>query len=815
MKGKQQGALTGYRVLDLADSRGSYCAKILADLGADVIKIEGPEGDPGRRTPPFAGDVPNIERSLYFLHRNANKRGITLDLETGKGRDMLQSLVKTADVLVENSAPGYMSNLGLGYPVLSKLNPALVMASISEFGQSGPYSSYKGSNLVCYALSGIMITSGFPGKTPCLMPGTPAYDATSLLATIEILSALYSRGTSGKGQYIDTSVHEASRIGLYPWPVPNYSYNYNPEWGPPSPETRLGALVYPIYPCKDGFIRVVALTPRQWDALVLVLGSPEVLLMPEWREFLYRIGNADDLYALMIEYTTKYTMLELFEAGHREGVPIGPIIDIKGFIDNPQTKAREFFVEINHPVAGKALYAGPPYKWSMTPAGIQRPAPCLGEHNDEVMWEERVSPKTNQVININVKKAERLPLEGIRVISFGTGAAVPDGCKILGELGADVIKIESKENLDFMRTIGLDINNIAGFNESNRNKRSFGINLKKDDGREIVKRLIKMSDIIAENFRGGVMKDLGLDYDSIRQINPNIVYLSSQGFGTGGPYGDFQAYGPLLSSVSGMLSLWRHPDEPYPVGSNAPLPDHLASKFLVIAALAALDYKRRTGKGQFIDMAQTEVAANLIGEHYLEYNINKRIPKPLGNRSPYTAPHSCYPCKGDDSWCAITVFNDEEWRRFCEGIGNPTWSVDPKFASNEARLENVEELDKHVGEWTETRNSQEVMDILQRSGIAAGIVQRANEALEDPQLKYLGAIVELDHPVAGKRLYPAVPFKMSDMPPFKSTRAPLLGEHTEEICQKLLGMTGGKIEKLKEEGVLECASNLVLQEKEV
>ena len=477
----------------------------MADLGADVIKIEGPEGDPGRRIPPFAGDASHIEKSLYFLHRNANKRGITLDLQTGEGSATLQSLVKTADILVENSQPGYMVGLGLGYPVLKEINPGLVMASITEFGQSGPYRDYKGSNLVDFALSGVMITSGFPGKTPCMMPGTPAYDATSLVVAISILAALYNRATSGRGQYVDISVYEASRIGLYPWPVPNYSYNLNPGWGSPTTETRLGALAYPIYPCKDGFIRVVALTPRQWDALVRVLGSPEVLLMPEWREFLYRLGNADDLYALMIEFTTKYTMLELFEAGHREGVPIGPILDIKGFIDNPQTKAREFFVEVNHAIAGKALYAGPPYKWSMTPAVIQRPAPCLGEHNEEVMREERVSPSTDQVVKVSGKKAERLPLEGIRVLSFGTGAAVPDCCKILGELGADVIKIESKENPDFMRTIGLDINNIAGFNESNRNKRSFGVNLKKDGGREIVKRLIKMSDILAENFRGGVV----------------------------------------------------------------------------------------------------------------------------------------------------------------------------------------------------------------------------------------------------------------------------------------------------------------------
>ena len=388
MTKEQEGALSGYRVLDLADSKGAYCTKLLADLGADVIKIERPEGDPGRGIPPFVDDVPHPEKSLYFLHRNANKRGITLKLETAVGKAIFHKLVKTADVLVENSPPDYMSRLGLNYSVLSKTNPALIMASITEFGHSGPYRDRKGSNLVDFAMSGIMITSGYPGKEPCLLPGSPAYDSASVHACVSIVAALYMRGATGQGQYIDTSVHVTSRMGLYPWIVPNYSYALNPGAPPPTSENRMGAQIYPVYPCKDGFIRVIALTPRQWDALMRVLGNPEVLSTPEWRDFIYRIGNADDLYTLMLEFTEKYTMLELFEAGRREGVPIAPILSMADFYNSPQTKAREYFVEVNHPVAGKADYPGPPYKWTETPAVMKRPAPCLGEHNDEVYCQE-------------------------------------------------------------------------------------------------------------------------------------------------------------------------------------------------------------------------------------------------------------------------------------------------------------------------------------------------------------------------------------------------------------------------------------------
>lgn len=400
-----------------------------------------------------------------------------------------------------------------------------------------------------------------------------------------------------------------------------------------------------------------------------------------------------------------------------------------------------------------------------------------------------------------------LPLEKVKVLSFGTGGVVPDAGKILGELGADVIKIESKDNLDFMRTIGPDINNIAGFNEANRSKRSFGVNLKTKKGKELVSKLIKLTDILLENFRGGVMKSLGFDYESVRKINPKIIYVSSQGFGGGGPYSDFQAYGPMLSSASGMLSIWAQPDDPYPVGSNSPLPDHMASKHVVIAALAALDYRRRTGKGQYIDMAQTEVAVSLIGEHYLDYTYNKRIGKPIGNRSLCAAPHGCYPCKGTDEWCAITVFTDEEWQDFCNAIGNPAWIKDAKFANLQSRLKNVAELDEHIREWTSTLDAYVVMETLQAAGVAAGVVQRAPDTLADPQLRWLGSIVELEHPVAGARLYPGVPFRMSGASPMQSTPAPLLGQHTEEICRELLKMPDAEIQRLVKEDILHTPAN--------
>ncbi len=400
------------------------------------------------------------------------------------------------------------------------------------------------------------------------------------------------------------------------------------------------------------------------------------------------------------------------------------------------------------------------------------------------------------------------PLRGIKVVSFGTGGVVPDFGMILGSLGADVIKVECKENPDFMRTIGADPDNIAGFNESNRNKRDIGLNVKTEKGQEIARRLIMVADIVGENWRGGVMKSLNLDYETVRKYKPEIIYISSNGYGSGGPYSEYQAYGPMLSAFSGLLSLWCHPTDPYPAGANVPLPDHYASKMLVVAALAALDYRRRTGKGQLVDMSQVEMAANMIGEFCLDYTINERVPQPQGNRNPWAAPYNAYRCRGNDEWCAISVFTDVEWQSFCQAIGSPHWTREAKFADLPSRLKHVDELDKNVEQWTLQHKSREVMMIMQNAGVAAGVLYRPAEILEDPQLGWQNAIVEVDHPVAGKRLYPGVPFHITDVTLPPSQPAPLLGQHTEEICRDVLKMSPQEIKALKDEGVLEYSARL-------
>jgi len=382
-------ALSGIRVLDLSDGKGAYGTRILADLGADVIKVEPPGGDPMRSIPPFVGDLPGHERSLYWLYRNVNKRSITLNLDSKEGKEIFKLLTRNADVVVETFEPGYMKQLGLDYEVLQEINPRVIMASITDFGQTGPYSHYKGSDIVDFAMSGAMIVNGTPDRAPVNMPGSPAHDCGAIYAMCGVMLAIYARAFTGEGQYVDVSVQEAALAGLFSWSIPGYSYRSAAGRIPfagPRMMPRTGSLA--IVPCKDGYVHWLATSPRQFDALYQLLGNP-----PELVEMGNNILDVAPRIGEHIEKVTRHTMnmtmREFFEQGQGKfGLPCCPVCTPAEYIDNPHVKARSFFKEVEHPEVGKGLYAKMPFKMTETPAEVRFPAPRLGQHNGEIYHDE-------------------------------------------------------------------------------------------------------------------------------------------------------------------------------------------------------------------------------------------------------------------------------------------------------------------------------------------------------------------------------------------------------------------------------------------
>jgi crotonobetainyl-CoA:carnitine CoA-transferase CaiB-like acyl-CoA transferase len=373
--------LSGHRVLDVAGPLGFHCTKLLADMGADVVKVEPPGGDPARRLPPFKNDLPHPERSLYFLHYNTNKRGITLNLESREGRGIFRELARRADVAVETFPPGRLEELGLGYEALRGLNPRLVMASLTPFGQSGPWRDYKATDIAGLALSNLMVLTGEPGEAPVQGPGEVAYGMASTYAAFGIAVALYHRMESGRGQHIEVSMHEcAAHIAGYF--IPNYSYGKVK----PYRTSRKGDVVdlYDAYECKNGYVRLFIIPVEQWRRLVDWMGRPELVADPLFEDFEYRRHNTDLIHGVIADFCRRHTKEELYDEGQRRRISITPINTVKEFMESPHTRARGIFLEMEHPQVGRYLHFGPVPKLSETPGQVTRTAPLVGQHNEEI-----------------------------------------------------------------------------------------------------------------------------------------------------------------------------------------------------------------------------------------------------------------------------------------------------------------------------------------------------------------------------------------------------------------------------------------------
>lgn len=417
----------------------------------------------------------------------------------------------------------------------------------------------------------------------------------------------------------------------------------------------------------------------------------------------------------------------------------------------------------------------------------------------------------------------KLPLDGIRIIDHGIVYTGTAATTMLADMGADVIRVESIQVLQpFTRGMiarppkGMPADgypdNDPGERPWNRwyqlhaiqrNKYAITLDLRRPKGVEIYKRLVKLSDIVLENFAPGVMDRLGIGYSALKEVKPDIILVSASGLGAAGPYKGYSAVGTSLGGMAGMASLRGYPDDDLLI--RTPLPvwsDNVASGTAVFAALTAFHYREKTGKGQFIDLSQAETFLPHMGEAIMDYTMNKRVQKATGNRDPAMAPHGCYRCRGNDKWVTIAVSSDEQWKAFCQVLGNPSWTKEGRFGNALGRWANQDELDKLTEEWTLKHDSYEVMHILQRVGIPAGPVVRPSELYTDPHLKERGFFWEINHRETGTHLYPGMGFKFSKTP--ATTRIPpnCLGEHNQYVYGEILGMSDEEIAQLEEEQLI-------------
>lgn len=397
---------------------------------------------------------------------------------------------------------------------------------------------------------------------------------------------------------------------------------------------------------------------------------------------------------------------------------------------------------------------------------------------------------------------------GVKVVEWTTAGHGPWVTKIFSNFGADVIKVESTKFPDVTRVSQPFKDDQPGFDLSphftvvNSGKMSITLDLKNPRGKEIFKRLAGWADIVIQNQRPGVMDSLGLGYEELRKVNEDLIMINTSIVGQTGPFAAIGGWGDYTMSVSGHFILYRSPDGlPSNPGSNPA--DFVGAIFGAIAAVSALAYRHRTGKGQCIDASQVDPMVQLLAPGILDYIVNKRVQTPVGNRNPLAAPHGAFRCKGDDEWCVIAVFTDEEWQSFCQVIGNPEWTKLPRFSSQSLRHENEDELEQLVGTWTISRTPQEVMRIMQDAGVPAGVVQDAEDIVDhDPQVKQRELFPRQQHPTLGECCFTRWPFILSKTPS-EVRRSPCLGEHNEYILTKILGVSDDEFIELIESGVLE------------
>src|SRR5438093_698667 len=667
--------LAHLRVVDLTDLRGAFAGRLLADLGADVVKVEPPRGDPGRFVPPFAGGVAAPDRSLPFLYRNANKRGAVLDLHEAGGWHRFCTLCEQADILIENLGPEGERRHGLTPAEVQERHPHLVHVALADFGLTGPRAGWRLEALPAFAASGALHASGFSDRPPCWLPGYAAHDCGATFAVAGALAA------------------------------------------------------------------------------------------------------------------------EVLAEGRRLGVPITAVNTPEEFVAEEQTRVRGYFRRTGFPHLGDAPFAPAPFNFSRTPAVLERPAPAPGAAR-EGSFPPRAPGRPGG------DGPQRPALAGLRVIDLGCGVAIPETGTLLAELGAEVIKIESRANIDFLRRVTVEpdaVDRSWTFNDASRGQLSVALDLRAPRGRELALALCAAADVVIENNRGDVVCKWGLDYEDVRRVRADVIYVASQGFGRGGPLGEASAYGPLNSAFAGVTWLWNHPDAPYPAGSALNHPDHIAAKLTAVAVLAALEHRRHTGEGQLIEMSQAEAAAYLIGEVYLEAPCTGRPAAQRGNAVLYACPHGVYPSAGEDRWVAIAVVGDEVWERFAGVLG---WPLDPAFASLAGRLAARAELDRRVAEWTRARSVEETAAALQAAGVSAMAVQNGDDHRADPHLAARGAIVTVEHPEIGPERHSGNPMRLSRTPLVPPAAAPRLGADTEDVLIRVVGLSRAEVARLAEDGVL-------------
>lgn len=832
-------AIAGLRVLDMSRGiAGAYCTKLLADLGAEVIFLEPPGGHPLRREGPFLTRLGRPDESGLFHFLCANKSAIIADVgvpssETGApspglARDSqsrplpssperlgvrdrnrqerndeaerVRRLIAGANLVVEDGQPGEMASRGLGHAALKGLHPSLVVTSLTHFGPTGRWRDWEGSEIADWAMGGYMYFGGHPEREPLMIPCDQAAFHAGVQAAIGSLAALRWAKATGQGQRVEVSALEAL-LSAHIWTVARWTHHGQVMRRTGTDVTR----------CKDGFVRF--LVNRYTPEMFLLVDRPDLMDdprfadQPSWRK------NYPEFRVILEEWCLGQSKDDIFRRGQELRIPCAPVWDAKDLSTSALLQERKWLVAYEPGL----VFPGYPYLMSESPPSLRKRAPVLGESVED--WASPGNPplfsslppgerKGARKAASRQKNKRRLPLEGVRVLEITGNWAGPYAGRMLADLGAEVIKIEDPKNPQGRNMLYPGIqplkhhyNRSAYFNKLHRNKKSLTLDVSEPEGRETFLKLIELSDVFIENTSLRVMRNFNIRYKDLRRVNPQLIYAAISAFGDTGALADYVAYGGNIEAACGLSAVMGYLGEDYPYNSGQFYCDPITASHAAVAVLAALEYRERTGKGQYLDLSLAENGINFFAESFLEYVCTGKKRPAMGNRHPVYAPQGCYPTVGDDMWMVVTVRSDEEWQRFADVLGAPELK-DERYRTVEGRRRHHDELDAMIKKWSARYDHVEASSLLQRVGISAAPVLTNWEMVSNAHIFDLGFYQTIPHPEMGAYPQPGMPWRLLESPGVIQAPAPLYGAHNEEILRGLLKLPEERLATLYGKGIV-------------
>lgn len=793
----------GLRVLDLSTGiAGPFATRLLADMGAEVVKVESPEGDPLRRMKTSAvlgrsAPLAEGEDGALFQWLNASKKSLVLDLaESAEDRADFLRLVTDVDVVVESFEPGWLEARAIGFEAIKAANPKASLVSITPFGQDGPWSKRAATDFTLQAESGSFSGRGYEDLGPVVAGGRLGEYCAGNFASVAAATAWRSARQHGAGRHADVSMLETMILCFQP-------YQFIQGQMRPGEQFPVMVEVPSIEPASDGMIGFSTQTSQQWHDLCVMVEQPEWVTDDSLCLGQERYKRREELLSKIQEWTRSHSIDEIVDLCIQLRIPVAPIGNGKTVLETDHMIARGFYR--SHPEGFQA--PGVPFRLEDGDVAPLTPAPKLGEHTEEIL--EGFAPRPPAP---PLSSAGNAPLAGLKVVDFTAFWAGPFAATTLAELGAEVIKVESIQRPDGMRFAsgfipedGIVWEWAPVFHGANSGKKAVTLNLDDEEGLALARELVRQADVVIENFSPRVMERFGFDGPAVKELNPDAILIRMPAFGLDGPWRDRVGFAMTIEQASGLAWVTGFPDREPTVPRG--ICDPVGGMTAVLALLGALERKAQGAGGQVIEVSLLEVGLLLAGEQVVEQTAYDVLLERSGNVGPVASPQGVYECRDernpdDLGWVAIACANDEQWRALVEALGRPEWAEADAFATEAGRRAGADLIDRGLGEWCAGRSGQEICDALAAAGVPVGWLHNQRENVPGHEhLDARGFLEFLDHPFAGRIGYPRSSVRYDGVKT-ERTLPPLLGEHNEEILGERLGKSSEEIRALEEKKVV-------------